>query len=550
MLSNDRLEDRFDVAAWYKETYGKVVRGREALHPYQVDCVKHLKDNPYSALFIDVGLGKSVITLTLLSDLLNRGWKGRALVVAPLRVARSTWPEEIKEWQQAAGIAHTLIRAEDSDDDIREVYRDHFDKFYAAERRVGETPAVAKRNAARKAAPFRQAAKEDKRQRLTLEATELHIINAEQLVWLVEFWEERGRTTGGTWPYDVIVVDESSKFKDASTKRWKALNKVRSRVKRLHELTASPASEHYEGLFAQLFLMDRGKRLGRSMHSYHRKYFTQLPSRKWHLRKGNDRRIADKIADICKVVKLADVRDYVKVEDWVPIKRRIVLPTDVKARYEQFERDFILEIDDDIIEAMSAATLFNKLLQISAGAVYDAEKNVIAVHDEKIEDLKELIEELGDTPLMVTYWFKSTLSRLKKAFPHAVVMDREAKCKDAWNAGKIKLLLVHPASAGHGLNLQKGPGHDIAIFDPFYSRELYEQVIGRLARQGQKNVVRVWQLTCVDTYDEMVYDCLEDKHRGQERLFKFIREARSRFADDNERRTNRGERKSSRRLAA
>ncbi len=196
-------------------------------------------------------------------------------------------------------------------------------------------------------------------------------------------------------------------------------------------------------------------------------------------------------------------------------------------------------MDDDIIEAMNAGALFNKLLQLSAGAVYDAEKNVRAVHDEKIEDLKELVEELGDTPIMVTYWFQSTLQRLKKAFPGAVVMDREAKCKDAWNAGKIKMLLVHPASAGHGLNLQKGPGHDIAIFDPFYSRELYEQVIGRLARQGQRKLVRVWQLTCVDTYDELVYECLEDKHQGQERLFKFIRAARARFANDNERRTNR-----------
>lgn len=513
---------------------------RSDLHPYQLECVEHLEDNPFSALYIDVGLGKSIISLTAIANALNRGDTGRWLVIAPLRVARATWPEEIKEWKQATGIEHTLIRAEDSDDDIRAVYKEHYDRFYAAERRVGETPRVATRNAARKASPYRQAAKEAKRQRLALEDTELHIINVEQLVWLVEFWEERGRTTGERWPYVNVILDESSKFKDPSTKRWKALNKARGRMKRLHQLTASPASEHYEGLFAQLFLMDRGKRLGNSMHSYHKKYFHEIrKAHKWKLRPGSDKRISERIADICKVVKLADVRDYVKVEDWVPIKRRIVLPTDIQNRYRQFERDFILELDDDIIEAMNAGALFNKLLQLSAGAVYDAEKNVRAIHDEKIEDLKELVEELGDTPIMVTYWFQSTLARLKKAFPDAVVMDREAKCKDAWNAGKIKMLLVHPASAGHGLNLQKGPGHDIAIFDPFYSRELYEQVIGRLARQGQRKLVRVWQLTCVDTYDELVYECLEDKHQGQERLFKFIRAARARFANDNERRTNR-----------
>lgn len=537
MLYNEALEQRFDLEAWVAETYGNVVRGRESLHPFQKSCVRHLMRNCYSALFIDVGLGKSVISLTLIANLLRDGWTGRALVVAPLRVARSTWPEEIKEWKQAAGITNTLIRAEDSDDDIKAVYKEHYNRFYAAERAVGEPPAVAARIASRKAAPFRMAAKEAKRQALALETTELHIVNAEQLVWLVEFWEQRGRETGETWPYDVVIVDESSKFKDGSTARWKALNRARSKIKRLHLLTASPASESYEGLHAQLFLMDRGARLGRSMHSYHRKFFKQLPNRKWWLRKGNDKRIGALIADICKVVKLEDVREWVKVEDWLPITRRIVLPTDVQNRYKAFERDFILELDEEIIEAMNSAALFNKLLQLSAGAVYDAEKRVVAVHDEKIEDLKELIEELGDTPLMVTYWFKSTLTRLKKAFPHAVVMDREAKCKDAWNAGKIKMLLVHPASAGHGLNLQKGPGHDIAIFDPFFSRELYEQVIGRLARQGQRKLVRVWKLQCVDTYDEMVYECLEDKHRGQQRLFKFIREARARLAANDNWRT-------------
>lgn len=530
MFHPDRLEDKFDIGQWWTETYGNVIRGREDLHPYQVECVKHLKKHPYSALFIDVGLGKSVISLTLIANLLNDGWRGKALVIAPLRVARSTWPEEIKEWKQAAGIEYTLIRAEDSDDDIKAIYKEHYDRFYAAERRVGETPRVAARNAARKAAPHRQAAKEEKRRRLVMEDTELHIINVEQLVWLVEYWEERGRETGETWPYDVCFLDESSKFKDPSTKRWKALNKARGRMKRLHQLTASPASEHYEGLFAQLFLMDRGKRLGNSMHSYHKKYFHEIrKAHKWKLRPGSDKRISERIADICKVVKLADVRDYVKVEDWVPIKRRIVLPTDIQNRYRQFERDFILELDDDIIEAMNAGALFNKLLQLSAGAVYDAEKNVRAIHDEKIEDLKELVEELGDTPIMVTYWFQSTLSRLKRAFPDAVVMDREAKCKDAWNAGKIKMLLVHPASAGHGLNLQKGPGHDVVWFDLCWSRELYEQANGRIARQGQARTVRVWHLVCLNTLDEFVLECLQDKHEGQERLFRYIRKARERM---------------------
>lgn len=525
---------QFNARHWHDQTYGSVIRSRRDLHPFQRQSVRFLKKNPYSALFVDVGLGKSVMSLTLLADLLNEGWAGRALVVAPLRVARSTWPEEIKEWKQAAGIDYTLIRAEDSDDDIKAIYKEAYDRFYQAERRVGENARVAARNAARKAGPIRVQAKEEKRRRLALEPSTLHIVNVEQLVWLVEFWEEMGRKFGITWPYDTVIIDESSKFKDASTKRWQALNRARSRIKRLHQLTASPASENYEGLFAQLFLMDRGKRLGRSMRSYHKAHFHEIRrAHKWELRKGQDKKISEKIADICKVVKLADVREWVKVEDWIPVKRRIILPTDIQSRYDDFERNFILELPDDIIEAMNSAALFNKLLQLSAGAVYDAEKRVIPVHDEKIEDLRELVDELQGEPLMVSYWFKSSLARLRKAFPKAVVMDRDAKCKDAWNRGEIDMLLVQPGSAGHGLNLQKGPGHDLAIFDPFYSRELYEQLIGRLARQGQQKLVRVHQLTCVGTADELVYDCLEDKARGQERLFKFIRAARARFANDN-----------------
>ena len=515
---------------WAEDKYSRVIRSRDDLHRFQRKGVRFLKRNPFSALFVDVGMGKSVMSLTLLADLMAEGWNGRALVIAPLRVARSTWPEEIAEWKQAAGIEHTLLRAEDDDEDIKAIYKADFAKFYAAEIAVGEKPKDARRFAASKAGKLRTEHKKRKRERLALEVTTLHIINIEQFVWLVEFWEEQGRTTGKKWPYGVVFVDEASKFKEANTKRWKALNKARSRIHRLHLLTASPAAEGYEGLFALMFLLDRGKRLGRSMHSYHAAHFNEIPQARKHvLRKGHDKRIGDKISDMCLVMKSADHRDELQVEDWQPIRRRIILPPDMKQRYDDFERSFILELPDQIIEALNSAALFNKLLQLSAGAVYDAEKKVVPIHDEKIEDLRELVDELQGTPLMVSYWFKSSLARLRKAFPKAVVMDRNARCKDAWNRGEIDMLLIQPGSAAHGLNLQKGPGHDLAIFDPFYSRELYEQLIGRLARQGQKDVVRVHQQTCVGTADEYVYECLEDKDRGQQRLFKYIRAARARF---------------------
>lgn len=527
-LAHGQLDLRWD------EVYSDVIRGREDLHDYQENAVRFLYEHPRSALFVDVGMGKSVICLTLLADLLKEGWTGRALVVAPLRVAKATWPTEIREWQQAAGITHTLIRAEDDDEEVKAAYKAAYDHEYARQRRVGESPSVAAGYARRAASPCRLAAKEKIRRDQALRDTELHIINIEALEWLVEFWEERGRTTGETWPYDVVILDESSKFKDHTTRRYRALNRAMSRVDRVHELTASPASEGYQHLFAQIFLLDRGRRFGRNPYQFSGRFFNKVAKgRKLILRRGADKKIGNLIADICLTLKADDYREQLKVQKSLPLKRRIALNPAMRKRYEEFEKTFLLELDEIVIEAANAASLFNKLLQMSAGAVYDNEGKVVPVHDEKIEALKELRAELGDTPILVPYWFKSSLQRLRKAFPDAVVMDKRGDAVKPWNEGKIKMLLIHPASAGHGLNMQKGPGHHIAWFDLCWSRELYEQCNGRLARQGQARVVRIHHLLCIGTADEFVYECLQDKARGQERLFKFIREARARYANDN-----------------
>lgn len=531
MLHNDRLEERFDVAAWYEKTYGGVVRTRKDLHKYQRKAVRFLYETPFSALFIDLGMGKSVICLTLLADLIKEGWEGKALVIAPLRVAKATWPEEIKEWKQAAGIEYSLIRAEDDDDEIKRLYKMHYDSEYARQRAVGETPAVAAGYARRAAAPYRQAAKELQRQKQAMSDAQLHIINIERLEWLVAFWERMGREYGLKWPYDTVIVDESSKFKDYTTKRYRALKKCLPRIERLHTLTASPAAESFQHLFAQVFLLDRGKRFGRYVTHYLQKYFTEIKAaKKWVIKKGSEQKIAAKMADISLVMKARDYREELGIEDWLPVKRPIRLNEDMMARYEDFEKTMILKLDDMRIEAVNGAALFNKLLQMTSGAVYTEEKTVVPVHDEKIEALRELIDELQGEPLMVSYWFKSSLARLRKAFPGARVMDKAGRCIPDWNAGKIPLLFIQPGGAAHGLNMQKGPGHDMAFFDLCWSRELYEQVVGRLSRQGQKEVVRVHHLTCVGTADEIVYQCLEDKGAGQERLFKYIREARRRYA--------------------
>jgi hypothetical protein len=539
----ESLDQPTTFQEWYRNTYGKVIRTRKDLHEFQDEAVQWLYEKPYSGLFVDLGMGKTVICLTLLANLLKEGWRGKALVIAPLRVAKATWPEEIKEWKQAAGIEHSLIRAEDDDDEIRAVWKLHYDREYKRQRAIGEPPAVAASYARRAAAGPRQEAKENRRRRQALDTAHLHIINIERLEWLVAYWEYMGRTFGMTWPYDTVIIDESSKFKDYGTKRYKALKKCLSRITRLHTLTASPAAESYQHIFAQIFLLDRGKRFGRYVTHYLREYFHEMKvgqGRKYKIKPGAEQKIANKIADICMVLKVEDYYDQLKIEKFLPIPRRIILNEDLMDRYKDFERTMILKLDDMRIEAVNGAALFNKLLQMTAGAVYDEEKNVVPIHDEKIEALRELVDELQGSPVLVPYWYKSSLARLRKAFPEAVVMDKSGRCVQPWNEGKIKMLLIQPGSAAHGLNMQKGPAADIAWFDLCWSRELYEQLIGRLNRQGQKQLVRVHHLMCVGTADEIVYDCLIDKGEGQDRLFQFIREARKRIiANDNDRRTYR-----------
>jgi len=530
MLTTSEIESR-----WYREHYGRVIRSREDLHKYQNRAIKFLYDTPFSALFIDVGMGKSVICLTLLADLLLEGWNGKALVIAPLNVAKATWPQEISEWKQAAGIDYQLIRAEDEDDEVKEAYQRIYKHWYERNRSVGERPKDAARFASEKARPIRRLIKESRRREQARSQATVHIINIEQVEWLVNFWEEEGRRTGNRWPYDVVIIDESSKFKDYTTKRYKAFKKTLSRLTRLHTLTASPAAEGYQHLFAQIFLLDRGERFGRYITHYLEKYFHHIKkAHKWVIKEGSEEKISKKISDICLVMKAKDYKEELGIEEWLPIRRPIKLNRDLMQRYKDFEKTFILKLDDMLIEAVNSAALFNKLLQMTSGAVYDEERNVIPVHNEKIESLHELVEELQGEPLLVGYWFKSSLTRLRQAFPKAPVLTRSnvIRLRDQWNGGELPMMLIQPGSAAHGLNLQKGPGHDASLFDPIWSRELYEQLIGRLARQGQKNVVRVHHLMCVDTADEVVYDCLEDKGAGQDRLFEYIRAARARYLED------------------
>lgn len=437
------------------------------MHHYQDSAVEFALANPKSALWMDMGLGKTVTLGTVLRDLLREKKIKRALIVAPLRVAAQTWPNEFRAWSHLSKIPLTVIRHQN-----------------AAVRR-----------------------------QLALSRSPVHIINREQIEWLTRLHEEIGKG----WPYDCLILDESSSFKDHSTRRWKALKRTLKAYSHIYELTATPATEGLLGLFAQFFLLDRGERFGTSVTAFRKDYFEHDPYRHTYEPKpGAEERMIDKISDITLVMR---AKDYLNVEEPHYLERRIDLEQEQLDAYRKFERDLILKLPSNVeIEALTGAALNQKLMQAASGCVYDDAKNEHDFHPLKLDDLDEVVEEVQGTPILVGYWFKSSLSRLRKRFPKAVLMDRSGKAVDDWNAGKIKMLFAHPMSAGHGLNMQYGPGRDIYLFDMPWSHELYSQFIRRMARQGQKNVVRVHHPVVNGTVDEDVLAGHRDKADVQDRL--------------------------------
>jgi hypothetical protein len=480
---------------------------REQMHDYQANiAVPFLKENPFSALFIDLGLGKTICSLTVISDLLaDLNVKGKVLVVGPLRVMTDTWPSEIVKWRHTAAFNFTLIRVDDDDERLREARRAGGSKAETAERhRIMEE--------------------------LAMSRATIHFINREWLVWLVNLH-------GPRWPYRIVFIDESSSFKDYSTSRFKALAKVRRTpglITRLHLLTATPAAETYEHLFAQIYLLDLGHRLGKNITHYRENYFTYNRwSMKWKLREGCEEQILDKIKDICLVMKK---KDYLNLPEPMIVPRVVRLSAKQRALYDEMRTEFVVTLPGGAeIEAETAASLSSKLLQMASGVLYetyeeldwDTEdmrkvRKVHHLHDHKIEALREIVEGLDGNPVLVGYWFKSSLDRLVKAFPKATVMDKAGKCIKAWNAGKIPVLLMHPQSGGHGLNLQSG-GHNMVFFDIPWSLELFLQFVGRLDRQGQTNSVLVQLLVAEGTLDEEVFAALRSKEDAQERLFLILK---------------------------
>lgn len=475
------------------------------MHSYQDMGVNFIKDHPACGLFVDLGLGKTVMTATAMLDEIVDGKINKVLIVAPKRVACTGWPTEFTEWGHLCYYHMSIIAGN------------------AGERK--------------------RAAEVD---------SHWYTVSVDNIAWLVEHFKTK-------WPFDAVVLDESSMFKSHTSQRFKKLRRVRKYIKRLVELTATPAAEGYMGIFSQIYLLDEGERFGSTITKYQENYFTQNRYNfKFKLRPGAEEEITRKISDICLVMKAEDYLDMKECQ-FIPVP--VELPDDLSDTYRLMEEESLMQVmpedfDPDLdepitIEAEQAAALQAKLLQICSGFVYDTkivgitaddkvvkQKDVYPLHDAKFEVLKELLETtLADKNVLLAYHFKPTLARLKELFPKMEVMDAEGKMIKKWNSGKLKMLAAHPQSAGHGLNLQHG-GHVIVYVDNPWSLERFLQFNGRLNRQGQKYPVSIYQLKAmirtpggnlVDTADGTVIQALIDKNDVQEAFFELLERIKGRI---------------------
>ncbi len=443
-------------------------------HAYQKYCIHRLLTDDALGLFLDMGLGKTVITLTAVNDLkYNRFLISKVLVIAPKKVAESTWTKEAAKW-------------------------DHL-KLLRVVPVLGSV---------------------QKRIRALNTPADIYVINRENVPWLVDYYRN-------AWPFDMVVIDEFSSFKNHQAKRFKALTWVRPHIKRIVGLTGTPAPNGLLDLWAQVYLLDQGQRLGKRITHYRERYFE--PDRRdrervftYAPKPGADEVIRNLIGDICISMK---AEDYLELPDCITNVVPVVLDNKARAAYEKLERELLLEVDEQVIDAGSAAVLTNKLLQLCNGAVYSENREVVEIHNCKIEAFMELIEGLNGKPALVFYNFQHDLTRLEKALTGTKLRVRRLtgpKDEDDWNAGKIDILLTHPASTAYGLNLQEGGNH-VIWFGLNWSLELYEQANRRLYRQGQKQKVIIHHLVVEDSRDEDVMAALEDKGRTQDKLIESLK---------------------------
>lgn len=436
-------------------------------HEYQTFATNFVLEHPACGLILDMGLGKSVITLSALWSLLLDSFDvGKVLVVAPKRVAENTWPTELAKWDHLDGLTWSLVLGSEKD---------------------------------RRAALQRRA--------------KIYIINRENVAWLVDHYR---------WDFDTLVIDELSSFKSSKAQRFRALKRVRPRISRVIGLTGTPQPNGLLDLWPQMYLLDMGQRLGRFVGGYRERFF--LPDKRnrevifsYKPKEGAEEKIYELISDICISMKATDFLD---MPELVSSQIEVKMSDRERKLYEDFERDMVLHLKDGDLDAVNAAALSNKLVQMSNGAVYGNNRQVHHIHDRKLDALEDIIEAANGRPLLVAYCFKHDLERIRQRFDVRTI-DRPEDIAD-WNAGKIPVALIHPASAGHGLNLQDG-GSTIVWFGLTWSLELYQQLNARLWRQGQKHTVVIQHLVTAGTHDEDIVRALEQKDMSQTALIAAVK---------------------------
>ena len=450
---------------------------RSNLHPYQRATVEHIHNTPRCGVFLEMGLGKTVSTLTAINDLMFEEFEiSTVLVIAPKRVATSVWPQEVKEWGHLKDLVVCPITGPEH-------------------KRINALNSVA----------------------------DIYTIGRDSVAWLCDYY-------GSKLPFDMVVIDESSSFKNAKSQRFKALRRSIAGVPRVVLLTGTPSPNSLMDLWAQIYLIDQGQRLGKYITNYRSNFFKAGASNghivyKYRFAERRQRdKIHDAIGDVCISMK---AEDHLSLPERVDNMVRVKLPGTVKKAYADFEKSKVLELldntEDGVITAANAAALSNKLLQFSNGAVYDEDRNVKDVHSAKLEALEEIIESANGKPVLLAYSFKHDLSRIlakfKKLNPKTIDTQQDI---DDWNAGKIQLACLHPASGGHGLNLQKG-GNTIVWFGPTWSLELYQQFNARLHRQGQTESVVIHHIVCEGTVDEKVIKAIDKKATTQDGLMAAVK---------------------------
>lgn len=443
-------------------------------YQHQQAGIDWIIDKPAACLFWGMGSGKTVTTLTAIDRLLHDSMEdGPVLVIAPKRVAENTWSNEAEKWEH---LRHLRVS-----------------KVIGTE---------AQRTAA------------------LMTASDVYVINRENVVWLVDLTQKRP----GGWPFPIVVIDELSSFKSAQAKRWKALRRVRGRIRRIIGLTGTPRPNGLEDLWPELYLIDQGKRLGKTLGSFRARYLVPEKSNghivySYRPREGAEGEVYASLSDICMSLRKEDVLSLPgQIYEDVLLEPSSTL----LKKYKQFERDRVLEcLDaDGEIVAGSAAALTNKLLQFANGAIYDTDGQAHHLHDVKLDALEEMIDAAGGDPVLVLYAYQHDADRIRQRIPCRSLNTTEDI--DAWNRGEIPVALAHPASIGHGLNLQYG-GHVTIWYGLTWSLELYQQANERLNRPGQKSVCRVYHLILKGTHDERVLKALKDKDTGQAAAIEALR---------------------------